>query len=398
MATIVTRAGKGSPLTNTEVDTNFTNINDELGQKLVASDATSANTASKIVQRDASGNFSAGTVTAALSGNATTATTLQTARTINGVSFNGSANITLPTVNTSGDQTVAGAKTFTSDAVFTASIRWDVSTSDPAHQRADARDDATSFSRLHWYGVSAAGATSNFRHAWYDGAAYINVTAASNTVTFSGALTATQFNGPLSGNATTATTLQTARTIGGVSFNGSANINLPGVNTAGNQNTTGSAATLTTARTINGTSFNGSANITTANWGTARTLTIGNTGKSVNGAGNVSWTLAEIGGVTSVNGQTGDVSVLTTTSNVLNATAGASAGAVGTYGLMNSNSGTDIAPNEARAGSGLRFTTCGNASFTSLIPSGTWRCMGFKSGTNTSFSGVFESTLWLRIS
>lgn len=69
MATIVTRAGKGSPLTNTEVDTNFTNLNTELGQKLVASDATSANTASKIVQRDASGNFSAGTITANVTGN-----------------------------------------------------------------------------------------------------------------------------------------------------------------------------------------------------------------------------------------------------------------------------------------------------------------------------------------
>ena len=38
-------------------------------------DATSANTASKVVARDASGNFSAGTITATLSGNATTATT-----------------------------------------------------------------------------------------------------------------------------------------------------------------------------------------------------------------------------------------------------------------------------------------------------------------------------------
>ena len=61
---------------------------------------------------------------------------------------------------------------------------------------------------------------------------------------------------------------------------------------SGNANT---ATTLKTARTINGTSFNGSANITTANWGTARTLTIGNSGKSVNGSGNVSWTLDEIG-------------------------------------------------------------------------------------------------------
>jgi len=34
------------------------------------------------------------------------ATRFTTARTINGVSFNGTANITLPTVNTSGNQTV----------------------------------------------------------------------------------------------------------------------------------------------------------------------------------------------------------------------------------------------------------------------------------------------------
>ncbi|MFA6165382.1 MAG: hypothetical protein WC700_02115 [Gemmatimonadaceae bacterium] len=56
---------------------------------------TSANTVSRIVLRDAGGNFAAGTVTAALNGNASTATVLQTARNINGVSFNGSANITV---------------------------------------------------------------------------------------------------------------------------------------------------------------------------------------------------------------------------------------------------------------------------------------------------------------
>ena len=68
-------------------------------------------------------------------------------------------------------------------------------------------------------------------------------------------------NQDTTGNAATATILETARTIGGVSFNGSANIDLPGVNSAGNQNTTGSAATLTNARTIGGVSFDGSANI-----------------------------------------------------------------------------------------------------------------------------------------
>jgi len=65
------------------------------GTVTVNVDATTTNTASKVVARDASGNFAAGTITAALTGNASTATTLQTARTINGVSFNGSANITV---------------------------------------------------------------------------------------------------------------------------------------------------------------------------------------------------------------------------------------------------------------------------------------------------------------
>lgn len=55
------------------------------------------------------------------------------------------------------------------------------------------------------------------------------------------------------------------------------------------------AVKLATARSINGTNFDGSGNITTANWGTARTITVGNTGKSVNGSGNVSWSLGEIG-------------------------------------------------------------------------------------------------------
>lgn len=56
-----------------------------------------------------------------------------------------------------------------------------------------------------------------------------------------------------------------------------------------------SAAKLATARTINGTSFDGSGNITTANWGTSRNITIGNTKKAVNGGGDISWSLAEIG-------------------------------------------------------------------------------------------------------
>ena len=64
--------------------------------------------------------------------------------------------------------------------------------------------------------------------------------------------------------ADTATALANARTIGGVSFDGTANINLPGVNASGNQDTSGNAATATaleTARTIHGVSFDGTGNI-----------------------------------------------------------------------------------------------------------------------------------------
>ena len=71
-------------------------------------------------------------------------------------------------------------------------------------------------------------------------------------------------NQSTSGNAATATALATPRNIGGVSFDGSASINLPGVNATGNQDTSGNAATdtaLATARTIAGNSFNGTANI-----------------------------------------------------------------------------------------------------------------------------------------
>lgn len=71
-----------------------------------------------------------------------------------------------------------------------------------------------------------------------------------------------------------ATALETARLIGGVSFDGTANIDLAGVNTAGNQDTSGNAATATalaTSRTIGlsgdvsgSGSFDGTGNLTIA--------------------------------------------------------------------------------------------------------------------------------------
>lgn len=60
------------------------------------------------------------------------------------------------------------------------------------------------------------------------------------------------------------------------------------------QGNSDTATKLATPRSINGTNFDGSANITTANWGTARNITIGKTAKSVNGSANVSWSASEI--------------------------------------------------------------------------------------------------------
>lgn len=67
MSSITTRVNsgtgatvKGAPLTNSEIDNNFINLNVD---KLEITDTTENNTANKVVKRDASGNFSAGTVT-----------------------------------------------------------------------------------------------------------------------------------------------------------------------------------------------------------------------------------------------------------------------------------------------------------------------------------------------
>lgn len=193
-------------------------------------------------------NFSTAAQTAVTSvtGNAGTATVLQTARTINGVSFDGSANITV----TAAAGTLTG--TTLNSTVVTSSL-------------------------------TSVGTLTNL------------------TVTnpISGSVTGS--SGSTTGNAATATALQTARTINGTAFDGTANITvtaaagtltgtslntnivtssltsvgtllnltvtnpISGSVTGSSGSTTGNAATATalqTARTINGTSFDGTANIT----------------------------------------------------------------------------------------------------------------------------------------
>ena len=211
-----------------------------------------ANTANKLVARDASGDIR---VQKVFVGSGTTgsltsttwsgsAATLTNARTIGGVSFNGSTNINLPGVNTTGNQNTSGnAATATKLA--------------SARTIGGVSFDGTGDIQLP--GVNATGNQNTTGSA-----ATLTNTRTIGGVSFNGS---TNINLPgvnVTGNQNTtgsAATLTNTRTIGGVSFNGSTNINLPGVNATGNQNTTGSAATLTNTRTIGGVSFNGSTNI-----------------------------------------------------------------------------------------------------------------------------------------
>ena len=68
-------------------------------------------------------------------------------------------------------------------------------------------------------------------------------------------------------------------------------------NTADSAKVVASAGKWTTGRLINGTAVDGTIDITTSQWGTSRNITIGSTAKSVNGSGDVSWTLTEIGAI-----------------------------------------------------------------------------------------------------
>ena len=100
--------------------------------------------------------------------------------------------------------------------------------------------NASTPTTLEWATDSANAAGSNTQVQYNNSGSF----AGSASLTFNsgtGALTATAFIG----NASTATSLQTGRTIGGVTFDGTGDIDLPVVNTAGNQNTSGTAALAT---------------------------------------------------------------------------------------------------------------------------------------------------------
>ena len=218
-----------------------------------------------------------------ISGNAATATALASARTIHGVSFDGTANIDLTEVI---EDTVGAMVTGNTETGITVTYQDGDGTYDFALAAAQTtitslfatdikigEDDETKIDfetadEIHFYAANqhqiklVDGAivpvTDNdidlgtnsleFKDAYFDGTVTSDAFAGPLTGDVTGNVSGS--SGSTTGNAATATILLNARTIGGVSFDGAANINLPGVNSAGNQNTTGNAATATAADTI----------------------------------------------------------------------------------------------------------------------------------------------------
>lgn len=241
-----------------------------------------------------------------LTGNASTATKLQTARKIGGVGFDGSGDINLPGVNQQGNQNTTG-NAATATKLQTArninGVRFDGSADinintlvgrgrvtaltgsnkgTPGIQMYEVYNNGypTAYGNLlhlggstavgegelliGWSGTSGAHAPVYIRSRrdsadapWSDWAQVYTARDSIPGVNATG-------NQDTTGNAATATKLKTARRIGGVTFDGTGDINLPGVNQQGNQNTTGNAATATklqTARKIGGVNFDGSQDI-----------------------------------------------------------------------------------------------------------------------------------------
>ena len=84
------------------VDTKLATISTAGKVSNSATTATNLDVANAIVARDANGAFSAGSITASLNGNASSATILQTSRNIAGQAFNGSANISIAPTDLTG--------------------------------------------------------------------------------------------------------------------------------------------------------------------------------------------------------------------------------------------------------------------------------------------------------
>lgn len=273
--------------------------------------ATSGYAATKITSTKLRVNPSTGVITAngfvgPVTGTASSATKLATTRNINGVAFDGQSDITIlaasPYALTIGTGLNGGS--FTGSSAVTISAKLTDSTS--------TTDSTTAASAT---AVKSAYDLANAALPKSGGTMTGTLAMGSNNITGTGVIQATTFNGALNGNATTATTLQTSRTINGVGFDGSAAITIKasttntlglGANLVFSSGTTWDGGTagitiglnpiLTSVTSINGTSI--------SNFITSSTTSLPNV-TSINGT-NVSSFLTSVPstltGITSVNG------------------------------------------------------------------------------------------------
>ena len=221
------------------------------GEEVVSVSATQTLT-NKTITGTFTGNIT-GDVTGDVTGNADTATALATARTIAGNSFDGTANITIASTDLSdtadlarlaspaltGTPTAptAAANTNSTQIATTAYVQTEITdliggapgALDTLNELAAAINDDSSFastvttSLAGKVGTTSAQALSTDANAMTVSNATITLARADSTTDVVTVNNVANANA-CSGNAATATTLQTARTINGVSFNGSANI------------------------------------------------------------------------------------------------------------------------------------------------------------------------------
>jgi hypothetical protein len=239
------------------------------------------------------------TITGSISGNAGTATALQNARLINGVSFNGTSDITIFAASSTllaNTNTFTGTNSFqniTATGATTTSLAISNVTSSllktlsngavvAAVAGTDYLTSATTFS------YPFPGNATTTAIAFNGGATFAGATttalAVTGSTTVSGVLNAVNgLIGNLTGNASTATALQTSRNINGVAFNGTADITVTaaaGTLTGTTLNSTVVTSSLTSVGTLTVLTVSGNTslqNASTTNL-SANTVAFGATG------------------------------------------------------------------------------------------------------------------------
>jgi len=361
--TFAVTANSGVTLTNADGVSGATTIN-------VAS--ASSNSASNLVLRDGSGNFAAGTITAALTGNVTGNLTgtadVATTVTVADESTDTSCNVLFATAATGNLAPKSGTNlTFNSNTGILTATGF---AGDITGDLTGNADTCTTATRVQIWANNSTDAT---HYLVFADAATGSETIDSDTgLTYnpsSGIITATQFTGAVVGNVTgnvtgtasnatlaaDATKLATARTIGGTSFDGSANIAV---------GLAATATALATARTIGGTSFDGTANITPATATQAANLSNHNTAALSEGT-NLYYTEARV--QAKLDNAYAQLSAMlnnlaTATTLVLNLSGDPTPGSVVTLGAITNNgvggfsNGTGVATTGG-TGSGLTVNT-----------------------------------------